>query len=113
MAENARIKSTTLGLEDHGIMTFVVELDFGWECQGFGGYALDTCDSTKKKRVPTHYSVPSIRSMLEVAGVTRWEDMVGKYVRVDRGENDRKIYAVGHIVDNKWCRMSELTKKDD
>lgn len=39
--KNARIESTMLGYEDHGILTaFVTVGGDGWGC-GFGGYGLD------------------------------------------------------------------------
>ncbi len=36
--KNAKIEKTTLGFEDHGIMTLFIYLDYGGSGQGFGGY---------------------------------------------------------------------------
>ena len=41
MTENAKIRSTHLGKEDHGIMTAYLSLDFGGGCQSFGGFAFE------------------------------------------------------------------------
>ena len=39
--KNAIITGTYLGIEDHGILTFWLYLDYGGSGQGFGGYQLD------------------------------------------------------------------------
>ena len=67
------IKSASLGFEDHGLLTFWLDLDFGGSGQGFGGYCLgggftDAC----------------IRGILEAVGVKDWVDLVGKQVWVTR-----------------------------
>lgn len=41
MKGNAKIKSTMLGYEDHGILTCYLILDQAGSGQGFGGYRLD------------------------------------------------------------------------
>lgn len=51
MVENAQIESTMLGMEDHGILTFFLSLKFEGSGQGFGGYAMDSYDKAKKRRV--------------------------------------------------------------
>ena len=38
--KNAIITGTYLGIEDHGILTFWLYLDYGGSGQGFGGYQL-------------------------------------------------------------------------
>lgn len=46
---NAKITGTKLGREDHGIMTFMIFVEFcGCAC-GIGGYALDEYDRETKK----------------------------------------------------------------
>lgn len=105
---NARIESTMLGIEDHGIMTFMITLKYGdsSSCQGYGGYAFDSYNKETKKRVGSAFGIEAIRSLLEAVGVTNWEDLKGKYVRVQREEGwSGKIYSVGHIVEPKWCNL--------
>jgi len=103
---NARIESTMLGIEDHGIMTFMITLDYGGSGQGYGGYAFDSYNKETKKRVGSAFGIEAIRSLLEAVGVTCWEDLEGKYVRVEREEGwSGKIYSVGHIVEPNWCNL--------
>lgn len=97
---NALIKSTEIFIEDHGILTIFVHLDYGGAGQGFGGYGLDK-----------HASV-FIRGVMETVGVTKWSDLPGKAIRVrsDYG----KIVAIGNILKDKWfypaveLQMAEL-----
>jgi hypothetical protein len=97
---NAIIESTMLGIEDHGILTALILLDFGGSGQGFGGYALDTYNIEKGERVPSPGCGFFIQRVLEVVGVERWEELPHKHVRViaDGG----KVHAIGHIIKNKW-----------
>lgn len=105
---NARISSTMLGIEDHGIMTFMISLDYGGMAQGYGGYAMDSYNPTTKKRIGSSFGIEAIRFILETVGVDRWENLLGKYVRVERGDNYGKIIAIGNIIEDKWCNMEYI-----
>lgn len=47
---NAKIRHTMLGIEDHGIFTFVLDLDYGGSGQGAGMYCLDHHEDNKDYR---------------------------------------------------------------
>ena len=98
--KNAVIESTMLGIEDHGIMTCFLYLDYGGTCQGFGGYSLDVFDKNKDKRIGTAWGTEFVRRVLETIEVDSWEKLKGKHCRVvsDYG----KVYRVGHIIKDKW-----------
>lgn len=99
--KNAKIVSTMLGREDHGILTALITLDFSSFKQAFGGYALDTHDG--KKRVGHEACGQFVMGVLEVVGVESWEDLKGKYVRVDMETGwNGKILRIGHITEDKW-----------
>lgn len=87
--ENARIVSTFLGIEDHGIFIAVLHLDYGSTRQGFGTHDLEYED----------YQIGYLRLILEVVGVEKWEDLPGKYIRADHDRT--KVYGIGNIIDNK------------
>ena len=106
---NARIESTSLGIEDHGILSFFLHLEFDGSGQGFGGYALDTFDKEKKRRVGHAFGTDCILRILEVLKVHNWEDLRGKYLRIKR--INHKIIAIGHIVENKWFNIEDLAKE--
>ena len=56
MIKNARITSTMLGREDHGIMAFMIHIEFDSAVScGVGGYALDEHDPVNKVRTGKVY----------------------------------------------------------
>lgn len=96
---NCRIKSTTLGYEDHGILTFYLHLEGdGWG-QGYGGYVLGS-----------EFTTRVIKGVLDTVGVSKWEDLPFKYVRVDK-EPWGKIFRLGNIVEDKWLDLDALAKE--
>ena len=96
--ENALIKDADVFIEDHGILTATLLLDFGNSQQGFGGYALDNANCAV-----------FIRHVLTTVGVERWSDLDGESIRV-RSENGR-IIAIGHFILDKWFDPSEVFKQ--
>lgn len=76
----AKINSTALGYEDHGIFTAWLDLHYGTGDQGAGGYALDSYDETKKQRVGHKCGMDFIIGILHACGVEKWEDVKGKTV---------------------------------
>lgn len=97
--KNAIIESADINDGDRGLLTAWIMLDYGGTCQGFGGYILYLPKSY------THHKLESaaghfIFRCMEVAGVSSWEKMRGKTVRV-RIENDMAV-AIGHITKDDW-----------
>lgn len=96
MNGNAKIERTMLGYEDHGILTCSLTLTQQSSGQGFGGFRLDA-PKGKQSIMGTFW----IKRILEVVGVSKWEDLPGKYIRV-AGEEFGEIYGIGHITDDLW-----------
>ena len=102
---NAKISSTMLGIEDHGIMTFSLMMDMGGCGQGFGGYALDG----KAGNVGHSKSIQCIRKILETVDVREWEDLKGKLVRIRKNDEfNGPILAIGHIIEDRWFDIKEF-----
>lgn len=90
---NAVIYETFLGLEDHGIPTAWLRLEYDGSTQGFGGYDLRHQAHARK----------FIWRVLEVVGVREWGDLVGKPCRVIAGDTwNGPLKAIGHIIKDKW-----------
>ena len=107
--KNAKIKSTMFGREDHGIMTFMIFIEFD-ECIGcgVGGYALDGYDRESNSRVFSAKGMEAISKILEVVGVDRWEQLPGKYIRIkDNGWNST-IDEIGNLMSDKWFNFREF-----
>lgn len=96
MKGNAKIKSTMLGYEDHGMLTCFLMLEQEGCGQGFGGYRLDA-----PKNAHSNMGTFWIKRILQTVGVSKWEELSGKYIRVE-GEEFGSITGIGHIVEDKW-----------
>lgn len=100
--KNAKIRSTMLGREDHGIMTFMIYIDADGFICGVGGYCLDEFNAE---------SMEVISKILEVVGVDKWEDLPGKYIRVEYNGLGSTVTKIGNIIDEKWLDLEEFFGK--
>jgi hypothetical protein len=105
---NAIITATTLGVEEHGIMTSFLYVDYGGVSQGFGGYTLDA--------PPGYAGVASTRQahrafgcwvkrVLDITGAEKWEDVKGRVIRVQI-KNHLSV-AIGHFLRDDWFYPEE------
>ena len=108
MIKNARIISTMLGREDHGIMTWMIGIKFDVGSWGVGGYALDGYDKESNTRAFRAESMESISKLLEVVGVDKWEDLPGQYIRFEDNGFRSAITKIGNIIDDKWFDLKEF-----
>lgn len=103
---NAVIKGTSLGYEDHGILTAWLHLDYGGSQQGFGGYALDSApdkDDKSMGRKPHAAFGAFVKEILAVTDAHSWEKIPGKFVRVKREAGfTGDIIAIGHPLKDIW-----------
>lgn len=100
---NAIIRSTTLGVEDHGILSFMVHLDYSGGGQGFGGYCMDEpikVDGDSKGRRGTAFGMECVRRILDTLGVRSWEKLPGTTCRVESDVG--QVYRIGHFLKDKW-----------
>lgn len=100
----ATISRTTLGEEDHGILTTYLMTEWSGGGQGFGGYALDEYDKELKKRIPTAYGLDFIVKVMWAVGVREWESLKGQKVIILHDAEDRygSIKGLAHIT-NEDC----------
>lgn len=77
----AKVERTTLGYEDHGILTCFLHLSYGTGgAQGAGGYALDEYDKTLERRVGTAYGCEFLIRLMRACGVDEWSKLKGRTV---------------------------------
>jgi hypothetical protein len=94
---NARIARTFLGVEDHGILTFWIYLEYDGAGQGFGGYRLDGTSSV----VSGDYCARTIRGILDALDVKAWEELPGTPVRAFVSD-DNRVRRIGRFLKETW-----------
>ncbi len=109
--KNAKIINTFMGIEDHGIFTFSLTLDYGGPQQGYGMYYLDVHDEETKTRKSHPASIVALRKIIEVVGVRSWEDLKGKHVRVKGGGHSGPVESIGNFLKDDWVNVGELFKE--
>lgn len=105
---NAKITSTMFGREDHGILTFMVFVEFGCSGCGIGGYAIDQYDRGTEKRVFSAKGLEAISKILEIVGVDKWEDLPNKYIRIKDNGWGSTIDEIGNLMEDKWFNIREF-----
>jgi len=86
---NAKIISTHLGEEDHGIFTAAITCQNGSRGAGLPAYDLRG-----------DWAWRFINGIIVTVGASRWEDLPGKIIRlrIDGGE----VTAIGHVLEDRW-----------
>lgn len=105
---NAQIVDTMLGREDHGIMTFYIYVTFGGSHVGIGGYSLDYYDRKKDCRVFRAASMEAISRILDVVGVSSWENLKGNYIRIKDNGSGSTIDEIGNLMKDIWFNVREF-----
>ena len=101
IVKNAIITNAEIIVDDHGVLTAWLTLEYQDGGQGFGGYVLYLPSSFSHHNDQNNIAGLFIWRCMEIAGVTSWSKMVGKAIRV-RGEKFNYIDAIGHIIKDDW-----------
>src|SRR5687767_10205835 len=98
MILNAKIRSVSLGFEDHGILTCWLTLDYGSSVQGFGGYGFS--HRPKDKHIGASDLADYILGILTTLEVDLWEKLPGTVIRAEKdGEFGNVIVKrIGHAL---------------
>lgn len=107
--KNAMIEDVSLTSDGHGLLTAYLHLTFGGYNQGFGGYALYLPKSFKHHNKSAGYAGHFIWRVMEIAGVSSWDKLKGKTIRVE--SNMSKIHRIGHIIKDDWFCPEEDFKE--
>lgn len=98
----AKIKSTMLGYEDHGIFTCMLDVDYGSGGQGVGGYTFDTPidkDGHHLGRIGTAYGMEFIARVIRACGVQTWEQVKGRTIFVLQDlPNDAATWGINKVI---------------
>jgi hypothetical protein len=105
--QNAIIKSVSLSMEDHGVLSAWLQLEYDGSGQGFGGYTLHIPEGFAKGKKDSPYAGHFITRCIQIGGVGKWEDLPWKTIRVKKDKPFGKILAIGHIVKDDWFSPKE------
>ncbi len=104
--KNAKITSTMLGTEDHGIFTFSLMLDYGGSGQAFGMYSLDAPlheNGEFMGRFGTADGMQKIMDLLKCLKIEKWENLVGQHIRAD--SEHKSVRRIGHLLEDRWFAL--------
>ena len=90
--QNAKIRYSFLGVDEEGTLYAQI----GFETKG--GYTVDTAKLT-------FLDVNFIKEILDTLEVRSWGDLGRKYAKIKI--DDRKVVAIGHIVEDKWVNVRQ------
>lgn len=78
---------------------------------GVGGFCLDEYNKDIKARIFRAESMEAISKILDVVGVTKWEDLPEKYIRFEDNGWGSTVTKIGNIIEDKWFDMREFFEK--
>ena len=107
--ENVKISNTFLGREDNGILTCYLTVEGEGFGVSIGGYCLEKYDEHKKKRVVCFELIDRI---LEVVGVSAWEELQGKHIRVKSKGFGGRVTKIGNLFKEDWLDFDTFFKEE-
>ena len=113
--ENAKITNVSISMADHGCLTFGITLEgYGWGVV-YGGYCIGHGYLGADKFVAESGSgLEAMMRIMDVVGVSKWENLVGKYVRVDTSKGwGGTIETIGNITENKFFNIKEFFQEKE
>jgi hypothetical protein len=93
---NAVIVGTGIGIDDRGALSVRIVFDYGDSSQEIS-YSVYTI---KNGASGENYAGYFMYQILAVIGVSAWEQLTGRAVRVMR--DDGRVEAIGHIIADAW-----------
>lgn len=113
--ENAKIKHVSISMADHGCLTFGITLEgdgwgvvYGGYCIGHGYLGAETFTAESGS------GLEAMMRIMDVVGVSKWEDLVGEYVRVDTSNRlGGTVETIGNITKNKFFNIKEFFRSKE
>ena len=103
--QNAEITSVSLSSSNYCCLSLEIGLQgAGWGCV-YGGYCLGKMypDSYEKDTYEgSAAGMEAIMRTMDVVGVSKLEDMKGKYIRVATKGWGSSVKIIGNIIKNRW-----------
>lgn len=107
---NAKITSTSITMAEHGCLTFWVTVEGGGWGVSIGGYKIGSGYLDADEFDGYGPGLEAMMRIMDTVGVDQWEDLKGKYIRVEDNGLGKPIKKIGHITNNKWFDIDEFFK---
>lgn len=95
----AKVESTFLGIEDHGILTAYLYVTYGGSGQGVGGYSLDEplrdADDKFVCRRGSDFGMEWVVRAIKACGVDSWEKVKGRTIMVIKEDDSFHARVLG------------------
>lgn len=99
---NALIENVSLSMADHGVLCYYLTLETNSGGCNFGGKVIGKGYLGAKKFQGYEKGTEALMRIMDVVGVERWEDLKGKYVRVELPGWGGVVDRIGNIIEDKW-----------
>lgn len=108
MIENARITGVSISMADYGCLTFGIKVKGGtWGCN-IGGWAIGHGSLGSDFFDASGSGLVAMMKIMDVVGVDKWEDLQGKYIRVESDGWGSVIHKIGNILKDDWFDIREF-----
>lgn len=112
MIENAQISSVSISMADHGVLTFTIFVKgHGWGCS-LGNYMNGVGHLGAKEWKGNGSAIVAMMKIMDTVGVTKWEDLPGKFIRVKTSGWGSTNDEIGNIIEDKWFNLREFYATD-
>ena len=99
---NAMIENVSLSMADHGVLCYYLTLKMNGCGCSYGGRVIGKGYLGAKEFQGYEKGTEALMRIMDVVGVEKWEDMKGKYVRVELPGWGGIVDRIGNIIEDKW-----------
>lgn len=111
--KNAKIKSVSISMADHGCLTFWLNLKLPGGFCGYGGYCIGHGYLGSENFDATDKGLTAMMKIMDTIGVEKWEDLADKYCRVKTDGWGSSISTIGNIMEDRWFDLEEHFKSKE
>lgn len=105
---NALIENVSLSMADHGVLYYYLTLKMNGCGCSYGGRIIGKGYLGAKEFQGYEKGTEALMRIMDVVGVEKWEDMKGRYVRVELPGWGGIVDRIGNIIEDKWFSQEEF-----
>ena len=110
---NVKIINASLTMADHGCLTFLITVEGSGIGVSLGGYCIGQGYlGAKEFKSENGKGLVAMMKIMDVVGVTKWEDLKGKYCRIKSDGWGSRVTTIGNIIEDKWFDMEEFFQNE-